>query len=241
MPRRWLVILAAVFGPGCLGNRPSTFNAPATHIAARPVGHHWMPSGGALQMGMNSLRSEELPPGFREIRIQVVCELCTPDYLFRLRTGPGRKLTGELYLLQAHFTRRAGDTAGAQIDREYDARAAQQRADLRCSRPIRSADDRTDGCKIGLRIDWGGVLEMLDRSAVLRAVADTGYNPNPPGGLSGCGDLGSKTLTVEVLDGPRYGTAMFWCLEARGPPGAEHDRAASVRAALLAQTRTPGA
>ena len=80
-----------------------------------------------------------------------------------------------------------------------------------------------------------------EHSAPARVTQDTGYDPNPPGGLSGCGDLGSKTLTVEVLDGARYGTAMFWCLEVRGPAGAEHDRAASVRAALLAQVRTPGA
>ena len=195
-----------------------------------------MPSDGALPIGLDSLRSAELRPGFREIRVQVVCELCTPEYLFRIRTGPGRAPRGEAYLLQAHFTRRDGDTADARIDRDYDARAAQQRAGLRCRGPVRSKDNKTDACQIGLQLEWSSLLATMDRSGILRAVVDTGYDPGPPAGAR-CGGVGGETLIVEVLDGSRYGTAFFGCFDVRGPPGEEHDRAASARAALMASVK----
>lgn len=210
-------------------------------------------------MGMTPLRSAVLPAGEREVRIEIICDRCTPGYLFRIRTGPGRRLQGEAYVLQAHFTPETEDSADVRIIREYDAATAAQRAALRCGPPVRSADTFNDSCAIGLPIDWSAVVAMLDRSGILRTVVDSGYGPRPPGFRSfatrdsvtgrlrigsdtegpGCRDLGGESLIVEVLDGPKYGTASFWCLETRGPAGAEHDRVAGVRAALLALVPSP--
>lgn len=254
-----LYIFAAASVLGCAANPSPAIDASLQRVPARPAGGRWMPSDGALRMGMDSLRSSVLPPGFREVRIQVVCDLCTPDYLFRIRTGPGGQLRGEAYLLQAHFTRRPGDTTGARIDREYNARAAFQRSALRCTPPVRSTDTHTDACKIGLPMRWPSVLAMIEQSGILRAVVDTGYGPMPPvykpsvtthdtatgvttvsgGGFPGCGDIGGQSMVVEMLDGSDYGTAMFWCLEVHGPIGTEHDRAAKMRAALIGLVATP--
>jgi hypothetical protein len=253
------VALLAAVAAGCARNPPLSFDTDLRHVLPRKTSVRWQPTDGTERLGFAPLESSALPAGEREIRVQVECDECSPNYVFRFRTA-GHKAIGEEYLLEGRFVPDAGDTAGARRFREDSVSNEQERAALRCGGWIRLGDGEIEGCRIGLPIDWHRALRLVDRSGLLRTVVDTGYEPEPPGfrvlkpggrdPVTGvyrlpvvqeppCRDLTGEYLFVEMLDGMRYGTATFGCLEVQGPPGAEHDRVRQLREALLKLVPTP--
>lgn len=233
----------------CAHNPPLTFDAGLRHVVPRPYGLHSEPTDGTDRLGFAPLESSALPPGEREIRLEIDCGGCTPKYVFRIRTADHRAV-GEAYLLEGHFAPDPGDTAGARQFREVEARNDSDRRVFRCGPWIRRGDGELEGCRIGAPINWHHVLRLLDQSGVLRAVVDTGYDPEPPGyrfikpggrdPVTGvdllpivqrppCRDITGESLFIEMLDGIHYGTATFSCLDVHGPPGTEHDRARRLR------------
>jgi hypothetical protein len=231
--------------PGTLAVPYAPSPAADSTTAARRYPQH-LPE----QIGLPSLDVAQLPPGYREVRLEVTCDLCLPDYLVRLVEEPSGTVWGEGYVLASTFTsndsvpRRRADSARASEHAEWRAELANS-AQCEAWRPgqedhvwCRTRRPPVQG--------WRGLLKQLDSLRVTTAGSVAGYNPSPPSFMPrgadtlpqavrdslGCGDVGGQGLTVASLSGAEYRTAHFWCLE--NPRGDEHRRAAAARARVLA-------
>ena len=177
------------------------------------------------------------------MRIELVCDLCTPFYLLRIVQYPSERIAGAAYLLLSHLpVGQSADTSQERINGEYAASAAELRAGLQCDRPSVSSDSYYESCRLQREIDWRIVLDDVERSGLLSLASETGYAPEPwawaaartdsttgrvlPRG-AGCNDMAGTGIVLEILEGERYRAAYFWCLEAPGPIGGEHQRAAA--------------
>jgi hypothetical protein len=179
------------------------------------------------QVGLPELDSLRLPPGYREIRIELTCDLCLPDFLIRLLQDPAGHVMGEGYVLASAFPRSDRTRLTAE-DASRAAEVGQWLIDLQ-----RSA--RCQGWRQGIgdhvwcrtkhspRAGWEVFLGALDSLGIATAGAVLGYNPRP-NAIAGCTDIGGEGLTVTSLAGAQFRTAHFWCLES--PNNDEQQRAA---------------
>src|SRR5262249_5734924 len=127
------------------------------------------------------LHRRTLPSGFREIRVELLCDLCTPRYLVRLFQQPHGVWQGEAYLVLSLLSAEPGDTEQLRINREYAVWANDLRRRTSCSRLVESAPPDTDYqyCRICRRIEWQRVFELLEQSGLYGAATDAGYFPAP--------------------------------------------------------------
>ncbi len=249
-----MIPLARLFAPvlasTLLACAPGVYTPIRNPITPLPANSALPKSGGSFDaylMGLDSLNAATLPAGVREIRVDLGCGNCTPDYLLRIITGPGRRVVGEAFILQSFFERDPDDTAGMRIDREYKIEARLERDSLKCSRPIPTWEHVADFCHIGLPINWRAIVTLLDSSGMLTTPRDnrppqydwTVRTDSATGRMtiSGaenfwCNDIGGATMSIEILDGDKYRSAGYGCLEHAGPPGTVHSRIAAVREAL---------
>jgi hypothetical protein len=192
------------------------------------------------QINLPSLEKAQLPSGYREVRLELTCSLCLPNYLVRLVEEPSGTVRGEGYVLAGTFN--SSDSTGEHAEwRAKLASAAQCEA-------WRPGLEEYVWCRIR-RLPaqgWHGLLKELDSLQVTTAGSVAGYNPTPPSFMPlaadtlpqavrdslGCRDVGGQGLTVASLSGAEYRTAHFWCLE--NPHGDEHLRAATARARIVA-------
>ena len=164
--------------------------------------------------------------------------------MVRIVRYPSGRTAGAAYLLLSHLPiGQSADTTRERINREYAERAAELRAALQCDTPSVSSDRYYEYCRLQREIDWRSVRDDVQGSGLVSLASDTGYAPEPwawaaartdsttgrflPRG-AGCNDIGGTGIVLEILEGERYRAAYFWCLEAPGPIGGEHQRAAAL-------------
>jgi hypothetical protein len=203
-------------------------------------------------VGLDSLHRLILPAGYREVRIALICDLCTPLHLLRVVSGPSGLVSGAAYLILSDPTPEAGaDSMERAIAADYEKYADSLRRELQCQRTRTATDPTYEYCLIGRPINWTEIAAALDSSEILIAAQDTGYRPQPwayrrlrpeqdrrPGN-PGCNDIGGQGLTLEVLEGTMYKSADFWCLEIPGPDTTEHFRIARLRERLMPWVTPP--
>lgn len=204
----------------------------------------WNPSSAAALVGLDSLSRVALPPGYRELRVELDCSACTPFYLIRIVQSRRGGISGEGYI----FWSAADSTGGADsTERAYTAMVAQESARLGCK--IRTAGGYTY-CKVHRGPgQWAAILDSLDSLGLQQVGADTGYAPDPPRPVSGrgsiqdtltgrwwlgmvCRDIGSQSIIVESLTAATYRNAAFRCLESPGASRTEQWRMASAQRLL---------
>jgi hypothetical protein len=201
------------------------------------------------QIGLPPLETARLPSGYREVRLELTCDLCLPDYLVRLVEAASGRVQGEGYILASTFNSDINAPAKeAESDRagEHEVWRVELRRKAGCSEWRSGQEDYVWCITRRPPVEgWRGLLKALDSLQVATAGAVVGYNPRPPSFMPydaetlpkavrdslGCNDIGGQGLTVTSLSGAEYKTAHFWCLE--NPRGDEHLRAAAARARVL--------
>jgi len=212
------------------------------------VSKNWMPLAAAAIVGLDSLGSKSLPRGYRELRFELGCDLCTPFHLIRLVETPGKKVLGDAYIFWSSLEQPTpSDTVQERINGAYAELVRGDEASLGCKAIKSTASPEYLYCRLPPQQGWTTLFRALDSLGVLAVGSDSGYAPNPPPpptgpGSSadttkgprwtgyGCNDIAGVSVTIEVLDAARYRNAFFWCLEREGvKPGSEHWRMVQAR------------
>ena len=239
-------------------------SAGAADSARHFAGHDFSPPRTADQIGLPPLSARALPRGWREVRLELVCDLCSPEYLVRLVRDPAGRVSGEAYVVWLASVSVLADASDAMdTARHRDAVAwADSLARTVCAtRPAAAREelDVTDDasyswCRARARAagDWATLLSKLDSLGVTTAGTDTGYSPTPPAFASDsvtidgrrrlllgghCNDIAGRALIIESRVASEYRNAHFWCLEAA--KGREHERAAEALRLLWAAVFPP--
>ncbi len=248
--RAWHCISSRMLGGGCRPGFAAVWPG-YRYRQHRPMGRDWRQTTGLLPFGTDSLIRTELPPGFREWRIQLGCVGCTPSVVLRIAEDTAGVVRGAAYLLTSRIDEPATDSATALRQHEYATRLDSLRAAHECGYVVRFDWGEIEGCEIGQSIDWGEVLRHARQSGILEALSDSGRIVDPPfqqswrkpridvvplagprlvidHGPGPCADRPDKELIIEELDGAHYRSASFWCLQRPGETGSAHARQAEL-------------
>jgi hypothetical protein len=214
----------------------------------------------AEAVGLPELADYTLPAGMRETRLLLICDLCSPLFLVVIRDGMGW-IDGEVYVLGSTLTFDQGNRSADDYQRAVESTRVwrdQLARETACGPWQLSAyDPKNDAwCESSERPreEWAQLLSALGHLGMLTKGSPTGYSPGPPTAVleraaveagmrgesvpypdPGCNDIGGEALTIEVLSGPDFRQAHYWCLEA--PRGDEHEAAASARDLLMTFVR----
>ena len=195
--------------------------------------------------GLRPLALQRLPAGTREIRVWPAFSLVSPQHMLRILVQAGdRTIAGEIVVTASTPPTLADDARADDSARVDDVQTWREalagRAGCESWQPAHIMTEHYDWCSSTRRSEdeWIAVLDSLDSLGVASFGSPGGYNPTPPTRAQafeamrdstiewpnpGCGDIGSRHLFVEVLDGAAYRQANWGCLNA--PRGDEFERA----------------
>ena len=189
-------------------------------------------------IGLPLLRERKLPPGYREYRFDVECDLCLPHYLIRLRIDPRGKVSGDAHMLWF------GTDSSEESDTTERIRIMKMRPN-NCATPLKKSalgDDDYTSCRARVvkNLNWATLLHHLDSLRILELPSAAGYSPDPPS-LSvdtvkradriiywphrDCNDIGGQSMEISALIGAEFRSAHVWCLESKALGNPEHTRA----------------
>jgi hypothetical protein len=191
--------------------------------------------------GLPLLRERKLLPGYREYRFEVICDLCLPHYLIRLRIDSRGKVSGDAHMLWF------GLDSSEQSDTTERVRVMKMRPN-NCATPLKKSalgDDDYTWCRARVvkNLNWATLLRRLDSLRVLELPSAAGYSPDPPNlGVDtvkradrtinwahrDCNDIGGQSMEISALGGAEFRSAHVWCLESKAPGNPEHTRAAQA-------------
>jgi hypothetical protein len=235
--------------------KPPYRPADSVTIAQRINGtHYYRGTLGAL-VDLPRLAAQRLPPGHRELRIDIGCGLCSPVYLVRISEAPRNRIAGEAFAswggadtlaaVHADSAERRRLARIAREDREWEQAWCAERARRQPLPQVPTYLNVWCRLRTAPNLDWSALLARLDSVGAFAIGMDTGYVAMPLGFVTtdtisgqvrlafggGCLDIGSHELSVESLVGTVYRNAMSFCLER--PRGEEATRLAELRRIAL--------
>lgn len=195
----------------------------------------------ARVIGLPVLREQKLPPGYREYRFDVYCDLCLPQYLIQLRIDPRGKVSGDAHMLWF------GTDSSEENDTTERVRVMKMRPN-NCATPLKKSvlgDDDCTSCRARVvkNLNWATLLRRLNSLRIFDLPSAAGYSPDPPS-LSvdtlkrgdrtiywphrDCNDVGGQSMEISILIGAEFRSAHVWCLESKAPGNPEHTRLAQA-------------
>lgn len=198
-------------------------------------------------VGLVPLAAVSLADGAAEYRFEAECDLCMPDFLFRITQSAKGKVSGEVFLSWFAIPAATDTSAIARDVRAGPNQCASRLAQAAATASVAFRHDYT-WCRVRVARDvsWPRILRTLDSLGVTRIGTATGYAPAPPAAPGdtftmngrqvvwtgrGCNDLAGQSFNLETRRGSDYRRARYWCLER--PRGDEFGRAAAAESVLF--------